>query len=142
MKNPEHNFNTNEKEGSLDIQKESSNLLNRIHKNLERFNELPPELANKVRLITTALVIMVFSHKGMAQTVPPPDSTPETTQGEIFPSFGNDDEMTEEEKEEKQEEAKEKADEVIEVVLDNTKYEDMYRIAKDVVNIFKKDDDE
>ncbi len=134
MKNPELNFNKPE---SLNPQKESMGLINRIHKIKDRLSELPPDIANSLKIIIPALVFMALPSKGMSQTTP--DTNTQKEQSVIYPGFEstNPNQMTEEEKED----AKEKADDVIRVVLDNTKYEDMYNVAKDVVKIFKKDDE-
>ncbi len=133
---PEINLNKVEK---INPNEEGLSLLRRIHNLKNRIGELPPELANSIKVIIPAIVFMTLSKTGMAQTTPEADTTgTNTEQPGIFPSFEEDKPLlTEEEKEE----AKEKADDVIGVVLDDTKYEDMYEVAKDVVKIFKKDDE-
>lgn len=134
MENPELNFNKPE---ILNSQKEGLALLNRIHKIKDNLSKLPPDIANSIKIIIPTIVFMALPSKGIAQNAP--DANNQNNESTIYPGLkSNDsDKMTEEEKEE----AKEKADDVIRVVLDNTKYEDMYEVAKDVVKIFKKDDE-
>ena len=133
---PEINLNKVEK---INPNEEGLSLLRRIHNLKNRIGELPPDIANSLKVIIPAIVFMTLSKNGMAQTTPETGAVGTNTEQQgIFPSFEEDKPLL---TEEQKEEAKEKADDVIGVVLDDTKYEDMYEVAKDVVKIFKKDDE-
>lgn len=135
-KGPQINLNKIE---NINPKEEGLALLRRIHNIKDRISDLPPNLANSLKVIIPAIVFMTLSSKGMAQTTPETDTVQtETEQPGIFPSFEEDKPLL---TEEQKEDAKEKADDVIGVVLDDTKYEDMYEVAKDVLKIFKKDDE-